>query len=142
MGTWGLSSYLAAAQADSVSWRDQFVLTLLERDLLQWRARAGDEGRLLGAECKRADAPCMTKSVGVALADLDLERIAIVYPCERRYPPAEKAEVVPLDALAERGKLFAWGSTANGSCQRIHLVKWWRVAPANSGVHMLWPHRV
>ena len=57
-------------------------------------------GRLFGVECKRADAPRMTKSIAVALADLDLERVAVVYPGERRYPLADRVEAVPLSALA------------------------------------------
>jgi len=63
-------------------------------------------GRLLGVECKRADAPRMTKSIGVALADLDLDRVAVVYPGERRYPLADRVEAVPVSALAEREGLF------------------------------------
>jgi predicted AAA+ superfamily ATPase len=63
-------------------------------------------GRLLGVECKRTDAPRMTKSIGVALADLDLDRVAVVYPGERRYPLAERVEAVPVSALAEREGLF------------------------------------
>ena len=57
-------------------------------------------GRLFGVECKRADAPRMTKSIAVALADLDLERVAVVYPGERRYPLADRVEAVPLSSLA------------------------------------------
>lgn len=63
-------------------------------------------GRLLGVECKRADAPRMTKSIGIALADLDLDRVAVVYPGERRYPLAETVEAVPVGALAGRQGLF------------------------------------
>jgi predicted AAA+ superfamily ATPase len=63
-------------------------------------------GRLLGVECKRADAPGMTKSIGVALTDLDLDRVAVVYPGERRYPLAERVEAVPVSVLAEHGRLF------------------------------------
>jgi hypothetical protein len=63
-------------------------------------------GRLLGVECKRADAPRMTKSIGVALADLGLDRVAVVYPGERRYSLADRVEAVPVSALAERGRLF------------------------------------
>ena len=63
-------------------------------------------GRLLGVECKRADAPRMTKSVGVALADLDLDRVAVVYPGDRRYSLADRVEAVPVSELAEHGRLF------------------------------------
>lgn len=64
-------------------------------------------GRLLGVECKRADAPRMTKSISTALEDLDLDRVAIVYPGEKRYPLADEVEAVPVAELAAPGRLFA-----------------------------------
>ena len=62
--------------------------------------------RLVGVECKRADAPRMTPSMRVALSDLGLERIAVVYPGSRRYQVAEGVEAVPLAGLARRDPLF------------------------------------
>jgi len=79
-----------------------------EIDLL---LRRGD--RLLGVECKRADAPRLSPSLRIARDDLGLERIAVVYPGARRYPLGESVEVVPLRALATPGTLF--GSKAPGS---------------------------
>lgn len=70
--------------------------------------RRGD--RLLGVECKRADAPKLTRSMRIALDDLGLERIAVLYPGDRRYPLAENVDVVPLEQLAEPGRLFEGGS--------------------------------
>jgi predicted AAA+ superfamily ATPase len=58
-------------------------------------------GHLLGVECKRVDAPRLTPSMRIALEDLKLERIAVVYPGTRRYPLAERVEAVPLEALAD-----------------------------------------
>ncbi len=72
-----------------------------EIDLL---LRRGD--RLLGVECKRADAPPMSPSIRIALEDLGLDRVAIVYPGTKRYRVADRVEAVPLDALAEPGRLF------------------------------------
>jgi len=69
--------------------------------------RRGD--RLLGVECKRADAPKLTPSIRIAMSDLGLERVAVVYPGTRRYALDERVEVVPLAALAERGRLFGDG---------------------------------
>ncbi len=63
-------------------------------------------GKLFGVECKRVDAPRMTPSIRIALADLGLERVAVVYPGTRRYALADRVEAVPLDALAEPGRLF------------------------------------
>jgi hypothetical protein len=72
-----------------------------EIDLL---LRRGD--RLLGVECKRADAPKLTRSMRTALEDLGLERMAVVVPGAKRYPLGERVEAVPLATLAEPGRLF------------------------------------
>jgi hypothetical protein len=72
-----------------------------EIDLL---LRRGD--RLLGVECKRADAPRLTPSIRTAMADLGLERVAVIYPGSRRYALGDRVEAVPLAALAEEGRVF------------------------------------
>jgi len=59
------------------------------------------DGHMLGVECKRVDAPRLTPSMRIALDDLKLERIAVVYPGAKRFPLAERVEAVPLDALVE-----------------------------------------
>lgn len=66
--------------------------------------RRGD--RLFGVECKRADAPRMTTSLRIATADLGLNRIAVLYPGQRRYALSDAVEVLPLSALAEAQDLF------------------------------------
>lgn len=67
--------------------------------------RRGD--RLLGVECKHADAPRLTPSIRIALQDLELERVAVVYPGAKRYPLGDRVEAVPLHTLADPGQLFA-----------------------------------
>ena len=69
--------------------------------------RRGDA--LLGVECKRADAPSMTPSMRIALQDLDLRRIAVLYPGTKRYRLAERVEAVPLQALGKGESLFPRG---------------------------------
>ena len=59
-------------------------------------------GKRYGFEFKFADAPGTTKSMRVALADLDLERLFVVYPGERGFPLDEKIEAVPLVQLSAR----------------------------------------
>lgn len=66
--------------------------------------RRGD--RLLGVECKRADAPRLTPSMRIALSDLALDGIAVVYPGARRFALDERVQVVPLHELAAPGTLF------------------------------------
>jgi predicted AAA+ superfamily ATPase len=72
-----------------------------EIDLL---LRRGD--RLLGVDCKRADAPKLTASIRIALDDLGLERVAVIYPGAKRYPLGDSAEAVPLKTLTTPGSLF------------------------------------
>ncbi len=74
-----------------------------EIDLL---LRRGD--RLLGVECKRADAPRLTPSIRTVLQDLGLHQVAVVYPGATWYPLSDRVEVVPLASLAQQpGRLFA-----------------------------------
>ena len=49
---------------------------------------------------KYADAPTVTKSMRVAMADLGLTRLSIVYPGARSYPLQERIEVVSIRELA------------------------------------------
>lgn len=60
-------------------------------------------GKLLGVECKRADAPKITPSIRSALADLKLDSVAVVYPGSKRFPLTDQVEAVPLSALANEG---------------------------------------
>ncbi|MFH1800891.1 MAG: ATP-binding protein [Candidatus Omnitrophota bacterium] len=53
------------------------------------------DGKLYGIECKRRDAPAMSASMKIALKDLRLERMAVIYPGTRRYPLSGQVEVVP-----------------------------------------------
>jgi uncharacterized protein len=66
--------------------------------------RRGD--RLLSIECKRADAPRMTGSLRIAKDDLGLDRVAVVYPGDKRYPLADRVEAVPLATLAHPEGVF------------------------------------
>jgi predicted AAA+ superfamily ATPase len=61
---------------------------------------------LLGVECKRTDAPRLTPSIRIALEDLGLDRVAVVYPGEKRCPLADRVEAVPLQDIAGREPLF------------------------------------
>jgi predicted AAA+ superfamily ATPase len=66
--------------------------------------------RLLGVECKRADAPRVTPSIRIAQEDLGLARVVVVYPGERRYRLADRVEAVPVKALSRREALFSGGA--------------------------------
>lgn len=88
------------------------VLRLAKPDAAYfWATHAGAEldllmlkdGRRVGVEFKRADAPALTPSMRIALADLDLDALYVVYPGSRRYRLAERVEAVPLGALLDHG---------------------------------------
>jgi len=53
-------------------------------------------GRRIGVECKRTDAPALTLSMRTAMADLKLDQLHVVYPGEKTYPLARNIEVTPL----------------------------------------------
>lgn len=65
-----------------------------ELDLLMFK-----QGRRIGVECKRKDAPTLTRSMRVALEDLKLDRLIVVYPGDRRYELADRVHVTPLADL-------------------------------------------
>ncbi|HRH85991.1 MAG TPA: ATP-binding protein [Rubrivivax sp.] len=65
-----------------------------ELDLLLVRG-----GQRIGVEIKRADAPRITPSMQIALHDLQLDALYVVYPGERRYRLSDRIEAVPLAAL-------------------------------------------
>jgi predicted AAA+ superfamily ATPase len=81
-----------------------------ELDLLLFRG-----GRRFGVEVKRADAPQRTRSMEIALQDLRLERLAVIYPGSRRYPLGPRIEAVPLEAVPLGAKeLFSVPSQERG----------------------------
>ena len=62
-------------------------------------------GKRYGFECKLADAPGTTRSMRVALNDLELEHLWVVYPGDEAYPLDDRISVLPItdiQALARR----------------------------------------
>jgi uncharacterized protein len=72
-----------------------------ELDLLLFR-----NGRRLGFEAKRADAPTLTPSMRIALADLKLDRLFVLYPGAQRYDLAEKVTVLPATQVVDLPRLI------------------------------------
>jgi hypothetical protein len=78
-------------------------------DVYYWATHSGAEidlvlikdGRMLGVECKRVDAPRMTPSMRTAREDLHLEQIAVVYPGKKRYALGDGIAAVPLNSVVE-----------------------------------------
>jgi predicted AAA+ superfamily ATPase len=61
--------------------------------------RRGDA--LYGIECKRADRPRVTPSIRIALDDLKLKHVFVIYPGIQRFPLESQVEAVPLQALSK-----------------------------------------
>jgi uncharacterized protein len=102
---------LARHPKSGASWEgfalDQVLRIARPQQAYFWATHAGAEldllmlkdDRRVGVEFKRADAPSLTASMRVALADLELDALYVVYPGPRRYRLAERVEALPLAAL-------------------------------------------
>lgn len=60
------------------------------------------KGKRIGVEIKREDAPRLTRGMHVALADLRLDELWVIYPGARRYPLNDRTTALP---FAELGSL-------------------------------------
>ncbi|MEW5939739.1 MAG: DUF4143 domain-containing protein, partial [Chloroflexota bacterium] len=75
-----------------------------------WASHGGSEldllllknGKRIGVECKRVDAPRLTPSMRTAMQDLELDRLVVVYPGALEYPLADKATALPLSSIANK----------------------------------------
>ncbi len=75
-----------------------------DRHAYYWGTQSGAEldllltlrGKRYGIEVKYADAPRLTRSMLIAMNDLKLSRLFVVYPGVERYSLAERIEVLPL----------------------------------------------
>jgi uncharacterized protein len=88
---------------------EEALKALQPDDAYFWASHQGAEmdlvvfkgGRRIGIECKRVDAPTITPSMRIAMADLKLDEVRVVYPGTKRYPLAERIEAVPLVDLVK-----------------------------------------
>jgi len=86
---------------------EQLIRTLKIDHPYFWATHQGAEidlvfnkgGRMYGVEIKRSDAPTMTPSMKNALEDLNLERIAVIYPGKKRYSIHKQIKVIPFDEI-------------------------------------------
>ncbi len=61
------------------------------------------DGRRIGVECKRMDAPHLTPSMRISLQDVGLDHLFVIYPGARAYPLGEHISVLPLVHLVQQG---------------------------------------
>ena len=59
------------------------------------------KGKRWGFEIKYQDAPTISKSMRIAMQDLKLERLWVVYPGEKGYPMDDNIECVSLSQLPQ-----------------------------------------
>ena len=86
---------------------EELIRSVKPDDVYFWATHQGAEidlvfskgGRMYGAEVKRADAPTITPSMRIALEDLKLKRIALIYPGQKRYTIHKKINVVPFNEI-------------------------------------------
>ena len=86
---------------------EQIIRLLDTRDAYFWATHGGAEldllvlagGKNYGFEIKYADAPGTSRSMQVALHDLALEHLWVVYPGQQEYALDERITALPLDAL-------------------------------------------
>ena len=67
-----------------------------ELDLLMLKG-----SRRVGVEFKRADAPVLTPSMRIAMADLKLDALFVLYPGAKRYTLADRIEVLPATSIVK-----------------------------------------
>ena len=86
---------------------EQVVGALQTRDAYFWATHGGAEldlfvliaGKRYGFEFKYADAPGASRSMHVAVEDLSLEHLWVIYPGAQEYALADRISVVPLDSI-------------------------------------------
>ena len=86
---------------------EQIIRLLDTRDAYFWATHGGAEldlmvlagGKRYGFEIKYADAPGTSRSMQVALHDLALEHLWVIYPGQHEYALADRITALPLDAL-------------------------------------------
>lgn len=91
---------------------EEVIRSVEPEDVYFWATHQGAEidlvlslgGKKFGIEVKRADAPTMTPSMRIALEDIGLERITVIYPGDKRYELHKKISVVPFDKVIDGKK--------------------------------------
>ncbi len=97
---------------------EQLVMSTGSRTACYWGTHAGAEldlmllhqGKRLGFEFKRSDAPSTSKSMHAALNDLGLDHLWVVYPGSEEFPLAERMSALPITELPEFVKKLSLGA--------------------------------
>jgi hypothetical protein len=110
----GSERELASHPKVGASWEGaaiEWVLDVLQPESAHfWATHQGAEldllvvrsGRRYGFEVKRQDAPTLTPSMRIALTDLRLDHLTVLYPGDEPYALAPNVSVVPMSSLVTR----------------------------------------
>lgn len=64
-------------------------------------------GNMFGVECKRTDSPRITSSMQIALSDLPLAQILVIYPGDKSFMLSDKIRAIALqDMISECTRIF------------------------------------
>jgi predicted AAA+ superfamily ATPase len=108
---------LAIHPRNGASWEGYVIEEVIKvtkpDEVYFWATHAGAEldllliinGRRIGVECKRMDAPRLTPSMQIALQDLQLDSLFVIYPGLHSYTLEKKIRVLPLANLADSSSL-------------------------------------
>jgi len=86
---------------------EEVIAVLESRDVYHWATHGGAEldlfvrkgGKRYGFEFKYADAPATSRSMHVALEDLSLDRLWIVYPGTKEYSLTDRISALPIERV-------------------------------------------
>ncbi len=98
------------------SWESLVLRTLrsrFDKEIYFWNTQSDAEidfvisqpNGLIGIEAKFSDAPRITPSMRIAIEDLGLKVIFVVYPGDKKYDLSEKIKVIPLTEVSNIIKL-------------------------------------
>jgi predicted AAA+ superfamily ATPase len=88
---------------------EHVIHTFRTRDAYFWATHAGAEldlmvtiaGKRHGFECKYTDAPGRKRSMHIAIEDLGLEHLWIIYPGDQKYALDDKITVLPFEEISQ-----------------------------------------
>jgi len=88
---------------------EHIIHTFRTRDAYFWATHAGAEldlmvtiaGKRYGFECKYTDAPGRKRSMHIAIEDLGLEHLWVIYPGDQKYALDRKITAIPLEEILQ-----------------------------------------
>jgi len=81
-----------------------------DSELYFWNTHTGakldlfwqNKGKSWGVEFKYEDAPRLPRSMQIAMDDLQLSKLWVIYPGKKEYPLAKNISVLPLEKIGDK----------------------------------------